>query len=158
MAGDCRPHHRYPSFFSVSTRRQAAEYLEILSKHDSVYFGQTFFHFQQRLADELKEAWLARRRAPSSCDPSKARVSKFVASGLSDATTSRGIGLSPKPTVLLDTDRGILCYLRPGMRLRFARSGDRIIARIAGDVIELEGQSLDGKKDGYPHPIFLVKE
>lgn len=155
IAGRCGSPNPYPSFFSIATKRQAEEYSQILAQAGSVYFGDTFFTFQQRLADQLKATWLARRRAPSTCDPAKAASTHFVASGLSDAGTSRGVGLS-SPTVLLDADRGILCHLRPGMHLRFAGSGDRALAAIDGDTVRVEGGPLDAAADGYPHPIEIA--
>jgi len=157
MAGNCRPHHPYQSFFSVSTKKQAEEYLEILSKGRTVYFGTTFFGFQQRLSDQLKESWLARRRAPSTCDAAKKDASEFVASALSDAARSRGIELSNNPSILLDSDRGIICHLRPGVRLLFAGSGERIVNAIDGDMIRLSGPALDPLKDGYPNHIRIIQ-
>lgn len=156
MAGNCRPHHPYQSFFSVSTKKQATEYLEILSNSHAVYFGSTHFDFQQRLSDQLKESWLARHRALSTCDAAKANTSEFVASGLSDATRSRGIELSDDPSILLDTDRGILCYLQPGTRLLFTSSGERVVRDIEGNIIRLTGQALDPIKDGYPNRIRII--
>ncbi|MBC7489493.1 MAG: hypothetical protein H7240_05395 [Glaciimonas sp.] len=157
QSGNCRPHHPYQSFFSISTKKQADEYSQILSRSDSVFFGENGWNFQRRLSDQLKEKWLAQRRAPSTCDAAKANIGEFVASGLSDLTRGRGIGLSNDPNILLDIDRGILCHIRPGMRLKFSASGERIVRRVDGDVIQLIGLPLDPVADGYPNPIRIVQ-
>ena len=130
--------------------------MEIILKGRTVYFGTTFFGFQQRLSDQLKESWLTRRRAPSTCDAVKKDAGEFVASALSDETRSRGIVLIYNPSILLDSDRGILCYLKPGMHLQFAGSGERIVNAVEGDTIRLMGLALDPIKDGYPNQIRIM--
>ena len=157
QAGKCRPHHPYQSVFSISTKKQVDEYFQILSNSGSVFFGYTHFAFQQILIDKLKEKWLAKRRTQSTCDSAKANVSEFIASGLSDENRIRGIGLSDNPSILLDTDRDILCHIRPGMRLKFSVSGERIVNNIDGDSIKLIGLPLDPVADGYPNTIRIVQ-
>ena len=68
--------------------------------------------------------WLARRRAPSRCNSTWVARTEFRTSALSDANWSRGIGLSEEGSLLLDMDRAILCYLKPGTWLRFSGSGE----------------------------------
>lgn len=158
MAGNCRPQHPYQSFFSISTKRQVEAYQQILSGGSPVFFGEASFVYQQRLLNYLKETWIARRRALSDCDAAQGETSQFVAGALSDKTRSRGIELSGNPSVILDTDRGVLCHIRPGMRLQFAGSGVRVVSEISGDTIRLTGAPLDPNTDGYPNPIRVVSE
>jgi hypothetical protein len=152
-AGNCPPHHRYPAFFSLSTRRQMEDFVDVLSASERVYFGETPWGFQQRLLTDIREAWLARRRASTTCDASLAALAEVRASALSDPARSRGIGLGSNPSVLLDRDRGILCHLRPGMGLAFAGSGERLVRAVSGDTVQLLGSPLDPVLDGFPRPI-----
>lgn len=156
--GMCSPQSRYQSFFSVSSNRQSKEYLEVLSGGRPVFFGNAGgFAFQQRLLDQIKQDWMAKRLAPTDCNPAKSNAKEFALSALSDGTYSRGISLPSAKSVLLDTDRDILCHLSLGMKLHFAGSGERKITKIVGNIIEVDGSSLDTMSDGYPNQIEIVR-
>lgn len=156
--GQCSPSGRYQSFFSISSQHQNEEFLDILLDGRPVIFGNAGgYDFQQRLLDEIKEKWKARRLAPTTCNPTKANTLKFTASALSDEQFSGGILLSSRTSLLLDTDRDMLCYLKPGTRLHFAGSGERIITKTVGDTIQLSGAPLDVESDGYPNQIEIVR-
>ena len=61
QAGDCRPSHEYQSMFSLSTRKQVDEFVNLISDGRPVYFGHSDFAYQQRLIEEIRQQWLERQ-------------------------------------------------------------------------------------------------
>ena len=155
--GKCRPKFYYQSIFSVSSKNQVDNYLREITGHNYVFFGtSTRWQFQNKLIEQIKDSWLLARNGPSDCDSTKIANKEFALSALSDNNFSRGIGLN-NFELLLDTDRGMICHLSAGTRLRFSSGIERVVLGVKGNSVLLSsGPKLNPFVDGFPNKITII--
>jgi hypothetical protein len=83
-------------------------------------------------------------------------LSRLRASSLCDENWSAGIWTRDVRAGFVVADYSDLSTLRPGSRLRFRSSGERVVESCHADQVWLHGAALDPVEDGYPHPIEIV--
>ena len=83
-------------------------------------------------------------------------LSRLRASSLCDDNWTKGIWIHDPRAGFFVADYSDLSTLRPGSRLRFRASGERIVESLTGDQVWLLGPALDPAEDGYPQPIEVM--
>jgi hypothetical protein len=83
-------------------------------------------------------------------------LSRLRASSLCDDSWRQGIWVRDARAGFFVADYTDLATVRPGSRLRFRASGERVVERMAADQVWLSGAPLNPAEDGYPHPIEIV--
>jgi hypothetical protein len=65
-------------------------------------------------------------------------------------------GVARSGAGFLAADASDLRDVRPGTRLRFARSGVRQVRQVSNDAVWVDGTPLDAEGDGFPHAIDVL--
>jgi hypothetical protein len=84
-------------------------------------------------------------------------LSRLRASSFCDSNWKHGVWVQDQRAAFFVPDGTDLAGLQSGGRLRFASGSERVIERVQGDQVWLEGPPLDPFRDGYPQPIAIVR-